>query len=256
MKHKKVIADRNSSFESIMEIARSIQSLNQKALRAYTPVVQDLLHSRSRDVSQIEHTLDGLLDFCGYDPVLQLYKKLCRYYWDIDPAATASYINAYREMWDSDERDGKRAGIDAVDKMTFEEKEEKYLERAIALLPTGGILTDEQLDSAAAHLRVAFELSLRDFLKRKAGKVVYRDDWKDLRLSELWSAATERLNASGVQSIVNGPLVATALAAHPVFHHEWTFKFVRSLTLQQIQAALAALQNSTANPPRTILDAL
>jgi hypothetical protein len=115
MKRKKVIADSGSLFESIMEIAKSIQSLNQKALRAYTPVVEDLLRSRSRDVSQIEHTLDGLLDFCGYDPVLQLYKKLCRHYWDIDPAATASYVNFYREMWDSDEPEGKRVGAVITD---------------------------------------------------------------------------------------------------------------------------------------------
>lgn len=32
-----------------------------------------------------------------------MYKKLCRHYWDIDPAATADYVNAYREYWDSGE---------------------------------------------------------------------------------------------------------------------------------------------------------
>jgi hypothetical protein len=49
--------------------------------------------------------LDGLLkvDFCGHEPVVQMYKNLCRHYWDIDPAATADYINAYREYWDSGE---------------------------------------------------------------------------------------------------------------------------------------------------------
>jgi hypothetical protein len=31
---------------------------------------------------------------------LSLYKKLCRYYFAIDPEATVSYVNAYREMWD------------------------------------------------------------------------------------------------------------------------------------------------------------
>ncbi len=89
MKLNKVIADQSSPFETIREIAESIQSLNQKALCAYAPVVEDLLCSQSRDVQLIEHTLDGLLDFCGHDPVLQLYKKLCRHYWNIDPAATA-----------------------------------------------------------------------------------------------------------------------------------------------------------------------
>lgn len=35
-----------------------------------------------------------------------MYKKLCRHYWDIDPAATAYYVNAYREYWDGDEPGG------------------------------------------------------------------------------------------------------------------------------------------------------
>jgi hypothetical protein len=39
---------------------------------------------------------------------LELFRRLCRHYWDIDPAATAGYVHAYREMWDSDEP-GKNA---------------------------------------------------------------------------------------------------------------------------------------------------
>ena len=42
-----------------------------------------------------------MLDFCFDDEMLMLYKKLCRYYFDIDSAATASYVNIYREMRDS-----------------------------------------------------------------------------------------------------------------------------------------------------------
>ncbi|MBI4028001.1 MAG: hypothetical protein HY360_23655 [Verrucomicrobia bacterium] len=103
MKDEKVITGRDSLFEAARCIVGSIQSLNRKALREYTPVVEGILRSRSRDVHHIEHTLDGLLDFCGYAPVLLLYKKLCRHYFLINPVATASYINAYREMWDTHE---------------------------------------------------------------------------------------------------------------------------------------------------------
>ena len=49
--------------------------------------------------------LDGLLGLCGHEPALQLYKKLCRHYLPINPAATADYIYAYREMWDSEEKE-------------------------------------------------------------------------------------------------------------------------------------------------------
>ena len=93
--------------KAIISLVRDLDDLQRQAAQEYKPVVDDILRTRSRDVRHIEHTLDRLLDFCGHEPVLQLYKKLCRHYWDIDPAATADYINAYREYWDSDEPGGQ-----------------------------------------------------------------------------------------------------------------------------------------------------
>ena len=93
--------------QAIRTLAGSMRDLQRQAAQQYLPVVDDILRTRSRDTQHIEHTLDGMLDFCGYEPVLRLYKKLCRHYWDIDPAATAYYINAYREYWDSDEPAGQ-----------------------------------------------------------------------------------------------------------------------------------------------------
>ena len=95
------------AMQAIRTLAGSMRDLQRQAVQQYLPVVDDILRTRSRDTQHIEHTLDGLLDFCGHEPVLQLYKKLCRHYWDIDPAATADYINAYREYWDSDEPGGQ-----------------------------------------------------------------------------------------------------------------------------------------------------
>ena len=80
-----------------------LQQLQLQAAEQYQPVVDALVRTGSRDVQQIEHTLDGLLDFCGHEPVLEMYRRLCRHYWDIDPAATADYVKAYRERWGSDE---------------------------------------------------------------------------------------------------------------------------------------------------------
>ena len=97
----------DEAMQAIIALAGSLRDLERQAAQQYLPVVDDILRTRSRDTRHIEHTLDGLLDFCGHEPVLQLYKKLCRYYWDIDPAATADYVNAYREYWDSDEQEGQ-----------------------------------------------------------------------------------------------------------------------------------------------------
>ncbi len=89
------------TFRAILSFTQGIQDLQQRAARQYKPVVDGILSTRSRDIPHIENTLDGLLDFCGYEPVLEMYKQLCRHYWNIDPAATAYYINSYREYWDS-----------------------------------------------------------------------------------------------------------------------------------------------------------
>ena len=97
----------DDAMQAIRTLAGSMRDLQRQAAQQYLPVVDDILRTHSRDTQHIERTLDGLLDFCGHEPVLQLYKKLCRYYLDIDPAATADYVNAYREYWDSDEPGGQ-----------------------------------------------------------------------------------------------------------------------------------------------------
>ena len=96
------MTDYDTLLQSIRGIAKELELLQQRAVLEYRPLVEGILRSNCRDAWQIERTLDGLLDFCGYEPALALYRKLCRYYWDLDPVATAFYVNAYREMWDSE----------------------------------------------------------------------------------------------------------------------------------------------------------
>jgi hypothetical protein len=93
--------------QAIGKMAGEMQNLQQQATFQYKPMVDDILRTRSHDIRHIEHTLDLLLDFCGYEPVLLMYKQLCRHYWDIDPAAAAYYVNAYREYWDNDKQRGQ-----------------------------------------------------------------------------------------------------------------------------------------------------
>jgi hypothetical protein len=99
------MSDYDDLLQDLKGMAEGLQSLNRQAVREYTPLVEGILRSQSRDTRRIEHTLDGLLSFCAYEPALALFKKLCRHYWEIDPVATAQHINAYRDMWDSDEEE-------------------------------------------------------------------------------------------------------------------------------------------------------
>jgi hypothetical protein len=82
-------------------VIASLQALHQQAVEAQTPTVREILQNASRDVRLIEHTLDPLLDHACISRGLALFKSLSRLYWRLNPQATASYINHYREMWDS-----------------------------------------------------------------------------------------------------------------------------------------------------------
>ena len=88
--------------ESITGLAVQIQALQQEALAQITPIAAGILRQRTTNVALIERTLDQLLDVCSTPAAVDLYRRLCRHYWDIDPNATASYVHAYREMWDVD----------------------------------------------------------------------------------------------------------------------------------------------------------
>ncbi len=101
MKNKK--KTRNDDLvQAIGELAAKTTQLAHRAERLYAGEVEDILQSGCCDPRRIEHVLDGILDFCSDDSMLRLFKKLCRYYYQIDPAATASYVNFYREMWDEE----------------------------------------------------------------------------------------------------------------------------------------------------------
>lgn len=44
--------------------------------------------------------MDGMLDFCQFDEMLQLFKRLCRGLYLKYPELVKDYILYYREMWE------------------------------------------------------------------------------------------------------------------------------------------------------------
>jgi len=97
----------DTAANAIVALARGVRDLQGRAAQQYRPVVEEILRTGSRDAAHIERTLDGLLDFGSHEPVLAMYRQLCRHYWEIDPTATADYVHAYRERWWSEEDGGE-----------------------------------------------------------------------------------------------------------------------------------------------------
>ena len=89
--------------QTIRKIAVAQQQLARQAEQQYSFEVESILRDQCREPRRIECLLDGMLDFCFDDEMLCFYKRLCRYYFKINPVATASYVYAYREMLDEKE---------------------------------------------------------------------------------------------------------------------------------------------------------
>lgn len=99
-KFKPGAAEYADFFKSIGEIVKYLAALREKAAVKYEPIVSGIIASGTKDPVEIERALAGLLDHCGNPAVSRFFKKLCRYYYALDPVATSLYILFYFERWD------------------------------------------------------------------------------------------------------------------------------------------------------------
>lgn len=89
----------------ILDIFASVNALAKQAVVLYETQVNAIIIAKNTNEKEIQRTLDGMLDFCFHNDMLLLFKKLCRYYYDINPHATADYIRYYKELWDTDDNE-------------------------------------------------------------------------------------------------------------------------------------------------------
>jgi hypothetical protein len=101
---------RSAGVENVHTLVALLIESHRQSIQTFSPIVQDIIQSRCRDIQKIEHTLDLVFDCAGHPEGLLLYKALCRYYYGIDPQAAASYVYAYRDWYEPD--DGRKfAGV-------------------------------------------------------------------------------------------------------------------------------------------------
>lgn len=94
---------------TIIEFANLIKCLNDMAYINYKPSVDMYISllENGEDVSENELCLflDYMLDFCGDDRMLQLYKKILRAMLSKYPQAVNDYIKFYKEDYDDERKD-------------------------------------------------------------------------------------------------------------------------------------------------------
>lgn len=88
--------------QAMFDTAREIVALQVTIIKQYTPLVAGIISSNCRDRQEIQHVLDRLLDVACHPEGLVLFKRLCRYYYALDPEVATFYVMSYREIWDTD----------------------------------------------------------------------------------------------------------------------------------------------------------
>ena len=86
--------------DKLHQLAGQMVALFRQAVPLANAEVDAIIQSGEQGTQRIEHLLDHMLDFCCDPDMLVVFKRLCRYYYGMDPVATLEHIQAYREMWD------------------------------------------------------------------------------------------------------------------------------------------------------------
>ncbi|EKT4502311.1 hypothetical protein [Flavobacterium psychrophilum] len=89
------------------ELAESINQITQNAFLVYEPQVDRIYRNKVKDKKEIESIIEALLDYSYDDKVLMLFKRICQYYYKINPTVTYEYVMIYRDMWDDEYLDKK-----------------------------------------------------------------------------------------------------------------------------------------------------
>lgn len=87
----------------IDEVVKRIKGLYDLAYAQYSHVVDEVISGRLTDEKQIEHILDGIIDFGDDLRFLELSKKLCRHIYYEYPHLVGGFVHMYRALFEEKE---------------------------------------------------------------------------------------------------------------------------------------------------------
>ena len=97
--------------QELYDMFKAIIDLNKQRYVIVKDEIEEIIRNHIKDEMHIERKLDEMLDILSFyenDDTLLTFRKLCKYYFDINPQATVDYINYYREQNDPE---GVKFGI-------------------------------------------------------------------------------------------------------------------------------------------------
>lgn len=111
----------NLKKEELYDMCKSIIDLNKQRYEIVKYEIEKIIRDNVKDEMCIQRKLDEMLDillFYENDDSLLLFRRLCKYYFLINPQVTAQYISYYREQNDPE-------GVKFGNKIKTEFKEEE-----------------------------------------------------------------------------------------------------------------------------------
>lgn len=87
----------------IDEVVKQIKGLYDLAYTQYSHAVDEVISGRLTDEKQIEHILDGIIDFGDDLRFLELSKRLCRHIYYEYPQLVGSFVHMYRALFEERE---------------------------------------------------------------------------------------------------------------------------------------------------------
>ena len=87
----------------IDEVVKRIKRLYDLAYTQYSHAVDEVISGRLTDEKQIEHILDGIIDFGDDLRFLELSKRLCCHIYYEYPQLVGSFVHMYRALFEEKE---------------------------------------------------------------------------------------------------------------------------------------------------------
>ena len=87
-------------FNKSMEAFENLIMLKKEKHKILKSEVEYIINNSVKNEVKIQNTLDELFDLCEEDDGLLLYRRLCRYYYDINSVVAIEYIKFYKEEYD------------------------------------------------------------------------------------------------------------------------------------------------------------
>lgn len=107
--------------QELYDMCKSIIELHKQRYAIVKFEIEKIIKDNVKDERCIQRKLDEMLDillFYENDDSLLLFRRLCKYYFSINPLVTAQYINYYKEQNDPE-------GIKFGNKVEIKVKEEE-----------------------------------------------------------------------------------------------------------------------------------